>query len=103
MNCSDAAGRQVEYGEIQDLVISRALFNPQFDEESTSYLFDYEDSVGGMHQVWFDDVGSLKPKYEFAANQGLKGVAIWNADLLDYSDSPRAKLQTKNMWDSLLN
>ncbi|XP_015766784.1 PREDICTED: di-N-acetylchitobiase-like [Acropora digitifera] len=101
VNCSDAAGRQAEYGEIQDLAISRALFNPQFDEESTSYFFDYEDTVGGMHQVWFDDVGSLKPKYEFAANRGLNGVAIWNVDLLDYSDSPRAKLQTKNMWDSL--
>lgn len=101
VNCSDAAGRQIEYAEIMDLSISRASSGPQKDEDSESYFFNYEDSVGGKHQVWFDNPDSLKMKYDFAAKENLTGIAIWNADLLDYSDIPRAMLETKKMWDAL--
>lgn len=101
VNCSDAAGRQIEYAEIEDLTVSRASFSPQKDDESESYFFNYEDSVGGKHQVWFDNPISLKLKYDFAAKENLNGVAIWNADLLDYSDVPRGQLETKRMWDAL--
>ena len=102
VNCSDAAGRQIEYAELQDLLVSRAMSPaPLWDQESASPYFNYEDSVGGKHQVWYDGVHSLKLKYEFAARGGLNGVAIWNADLLDYSDNPRAKQETKEMWDAL--
>ena len=98
VNCNDAADRQIAYADIQDLVVSRET-KPQWDDDSVSYFFNYEDSVGGKHQVWFDDVDSLKQKYEFASN--LNGVAIWNSDLLDYSDIDRAKQETKAMWDAL--
>ena len=101
VNCSDAAGRQIEYAEIMDLSVSRASSGPQKDEDSESYFFNYEDSVGGKHQVWFDNPDSLKIKYDFAAKENLTGIAIWNADLLDYSDIPRAMLETKKMWDAL--
>lgn len=101
VNCSDAAGRQIEYAEIQDLTISRAQLGPQWDQDSASYFFNYEDSVGGKHQVWYDDVDSLREKYKFAASEGLNGVAIWNSDLLDYSDISRAQMQRKQMWDAL--
>lgn len=101
VNCSDAAGRQIEYAEIQDLVVSRATYGPQWDEDSASFFINYEDSVGGNHQVWYDNPHSIKQKCEFAVREGLNGVAIWNADLLDYSDEARAKQQTKEMWDAL--
>ena len=55
VNCSDAAGRQIEYAEIEDLVVSRATVGPQWDEDTASYFFNYEDSVGGKHQVWYDN------------------------------------------------
>ena len=32
---------------------------------------------------------------------GLYGVGPWNGDLLDYSDDPVAKNQTKTMWDTM--
>ena len=102
VNCSDAAGKEIEYAEIQDLIISRES-DPQWDEDSTSFFFNYEDSVGGKHQVWYDNPYSLKQKYEIAAKIGLNGVAIWNSDLLDYSDLARSKKQTKDMWDALLH
>ena len=101
VNCSDAAGRQIEYAEIEDLMVSRATVGPQWDEDTASYFFNYEDSVGGKHQVWYDNPYSLKAKYKFAAENGLNGVAIWNADLLDYSDIPRARQETKDMWEAL--
>lgn len=101
VNCSDAAGRQIEFAELQDLIVSRAMSAPQWDQDSASPFFNYEDSVGGKHQVWYDNKNSLKLKYEFAAEAGLNGVAIWNADLLDYSDGERAKKETKEMWDAL--
>ena len=101
VNCSDAAGRQIEFAEIQDLIVSRSPNGSQWDEDSASVFFNYEDSVGGKHQVWFDNVTSLKEKYEFASNENLNGIAIWNSDLLDYSDIMRAKQETKEMWDAL--
>lgn len=101
VNCSDAAGRQIEFAEIEDLVISRASSAPQEDEDSVSFFFNYEDSVGGKHQVWYDNAYSLKQKYDFAADENLNGIAIWNSDLLDYSDIARAKQETKEMWDAL--
>lgn len=101
VNCSDAAGRQIEFAEIQDLIISRSTYGPQWDEDSASFFFNYENTVGGKHQVWFDNVTSLKEKYEFASNENLNGIAIWNSDLLDYSDIMRAKQETKEMWDAL--
>lgn len=101
VNCSDAAGRQIEFAEIEDLILSRLTYGPQRDEDSASIFFNYEDSVGGKHQVWFDNVTSLKQKYEFASTENLNGIAIWNSDLLDYSDIPRAKQETKEMWDAL--
>ena len=54
-------------------------------------------------QVWYDDPRSLRPKYRLAAELGLRGVGIWNLDLLDYSAAaaPVARQQTRDMWDAL--
>ena len=103
VNCSDAAARQIEYAEIQDLVVSRVTYSPLWDPASQSFFFNYEDSTGWKHQVWYDTVHSLTLKYELAANEGLNGVAIWNVDSLDYSESVRAQHETKLMWDALQN
>ena len=100
MNCSDAAGRQVGFADIQDLIISRDATVVK-DEDSASFYFNYEDTLGGKHQVWFDNVESLQEKYQFASAENLNGIAIWNSDLLDYSDILRAQQETKAMWDTL--
>ena len=100
VNCSDAAGQQVEFADIQDLIRSRDA-TVQRDEDSASFFFNYEDTVGGKHQVWYDNVESLTQKYEFASDENLNGLAIWNSDTLDYSDIMRAQQETKAMWDAL--
>ena len=101
VNCSDAAGRQIEYSTVNDLLIARSEHGRKWCEKYASPYFNYYDAIGRTHQVWYDDPDSLSWKYTFARDYGLKGVAVWNSDLLDYSDLTRAKYQTKAMWDSL--
>ena len=54
-------------------------------------------------QVWYDDPRSLTPKFRLAAELGLRGVGVWNLDLLDYSAAaaPGTRQQTRDMWDAL--
>ena len=51
-------------------------------------------------QVWYDDPHSLELRYRLAAELGLRGVGLWNLDLLDYSEtaSLAAQQQTREMW-----
>ena len=39
------------------------------------------------HQVWYDDPESLGYKHSYAHLMGLRGLAFWNIDDLDYSDA----------------
>ena len=54
-------------------------------------------------QVWFDDPRSLELRYRLAAELGLRGVGVWNLDLLDYSETAglAAQQQTREMWAAL--
>ena len=49
--------------------------------------------------MWYDDPESLEYKYELAREQDLKGVAFWNIDSLDFSNSVKANATRKEMWD----
>ena len=52
-------------------------------------------------QVWYDDPESLQYKYQLARDQDLMGVAFWNVDLLDFSNTPSANKTRKDMWDAI--
>ncbi len=54
-----------------------------------------------INQIWFDSTQSLAKKYLFAVNSKLRGVGMWNVDQLDYSNTPQANTQRKQMWDTL--
>lgn len=104
VNCSDAAGSQITYSTIQDLLITRTDTGRQWHTPSLSPFFWYNDQYGNVHQVWYDDPSSLSIKYRYALEYGkLKGIAIWNADLLDYSKLTRGVSQTHLMWKTLRN
>ena len=49
-----------------------------FDEFSQSPFFYYTDSTGAAHVVWFEDVRSLKGKYELVSEKNLRGCGYWN-------------------------
>ena len=100
-NCSDAAGKQIPYSFINDLLLTRTESGRKWDEGSQSPYFDYIDMTNQKHQVWYDDHQSLGIKLQYAVQVGLKGAAIWNSDLLDYSSLKRSVAQTKDMWVTL--
>lgn len=53
----------------------------QFDEVAMSPFFRYW-QYGIQHEVWFEDVRSIKAKFELLKEYGLSGVGYWQ--LMDY-------------------
>ncbi|XP_002738447.1 di-N-acetylchitobiase-like [Saccoglossus kowalevskii] len=98
-NCSDAAGKQKDYSEINRLIQNSTTGRKWNDEYKAPY-FNYKDSKQ-VYQVWYDDPQSLKLRYDYAESKKLLGVGMWHADALDYSDDKMAQKQTKEMWDAL--
>lgn len=47
-----------------------------FDETAMSPYFRYE-TEGVMHEVWFEDIRSLKEKYSLLPTYGLRGIGVW--------------------------
>lgn len=60
-----------------------------------------KDTEGRVHQVWYDDQESIALKAAYVAQHGLKGIGMWNGNLLDYSEDPIARQQTLDMWNAL--
>jgi len=75
-------------------------FNYYSDDDSYDDNNSEFDKKKQMHQVWFDDSRSLRIKYEFAKDIGMRGIGMWNADDLPY-DKLKWKNETKEMWNSM--
>lgn len=61
---------------------------------------------GVVSQIFYDDVQSLPIKYRMAAAQGLRGVGLWTANMLDYgpapfNDSTLIPQATRDMWQAI--
>jgi len=52
--------------------------------------------------VWYDDPESIALKATYVSQHGLKGIGMWNGNLLDYSSDPIAQQQTVDMWNALI-
>uniref|UniRef100_A0A8C6QM42 Chitobiase n=1 Tax=Nannospalax galili TaxID=1026970 RepID=A0A8C6QM42_NANGA len=71
------------------------------------YGYDYtclnlsEDPAGHFHQVWYDNPQSISLKAAYIQNHGLRGIGMWNANCLDYSEDTLARQQTEEMWKAL--
>ena len=65
-----------------------------------SYVLQHKGS-GDVHQVWYDDPQSLRLKYKFADHMNMRGVGMWEADSLDYTDTPEGKQERADMWGAL--
>lgn len=68
----------------------------------TTLLFPLQDHNQQIHQVWYDDPQSICPKALYVKFKGLRGIGMWNGNILDYSDDPVAREQTALMWNALL-
>ncbi len=55
----------------------------RWDEASSEPWFEYADSNGTRHTVWFSDAPSLQPLVAEARAAGLAGVSLWRLGLED--------------------
>ncbi|XP_078515398.1 di-N-acetylchitobiase-like [Lissotriton helveticus] len=93
-------GNQVCYKTLMKQV-NGSLTGRLWDDGVKSPYFDYKDTTGSLHQVWYDDPQSVSMKALYVKERGLGGIGMWDADCLDYSDDPEAVQQTKDMWKAL--
>ena len=95
-NCSDAAGRELGFGQIVQ-ILNRWKAVRKWDDAAESPYFSYGPLGGIMYQVRYDDPESLRRKYAAAKEIGLAGVGMWSAQALDYGNDT----QVAAMWGAL--
>ncbi|RYE84025.1 MAG: hypothetical protein EOO65_02965 [Methanosarcinales archaeon] len=99
--CSDAAGMPTDYDDIMPL-LAKSSTGYKIDHASMTPWFNYIASDGSVHQVVYDDAGSLMLKYAWAKQTGFGGVGMWNIDSLNWeSTDPLIHKQTMEMWNAL--
>jgi spore germination protein len=49
----------------------------KYDKPSESPNYEYNDSEGKSHVVWFEDARSVEAKYKLVSEYGLRGVSYW--------------------------
>ncbi|XP_072275674.1 di-N-acetylchitobiase [Pyxicephalus adspersus] len=99
--CSDAVGRQIPYRTIMKQV-NGSLTGRLWNDDQKAPFYNYKDAQGKTHQVWYDDPQSIALKAAYIKKLGLRGIGMWNGDLLDYSNDPIAQQQAKAMWKALI-
>jgi len=99
VNCSDAVGNEVAYGDIMNMIYnSTTKISPiQWDSINYSPFFNFIAQDGSIHQMRYDNPDSLSKKVQIAKQLNLRGVAVWNIDELDYN----IPTFSSEMWNSL--
>ncbi len=71
--------RAPSIGNEQAIQIASIHGSPiQYDELAQSPYFNYIDSQGREHEVWFEDARSIKAKLELLHEYNLYGAGYWN-------------------------
>ena len=97
--CSDAAGRERNFAEYGDL-LAISPTGRHWSAQYASWWFNYvHPDDGVVHQVWMDDVVSLRVKYRLVERHELRGVGMWAADFLNYTE-PVVE-ETRHMWAAI--
>lgn len=52
----------------------------QYDWNAHAPHFQYRDSQGSVHEVWFEDARSIEAKYELVRSYRLRGLSFWVLD-----------------------
>ncbi|KAJ8300285.1 hypothetical protein KUTeg_021804 [Tegillarca granosa] len=100
VSCSDAAGKETNYGYIME-VIKNSTDGRIWDDSSLTPYFNFQKG-NDTYQMRYDDLISLGLKYNLALTYQLRGVGMWNADALNYtSNDPEVIRQTQQMWQAL--
>eukprot|EP01097_Dermamoeba_algensis_P010682 TRINITY_DN796_c0_g2_i1.p1 TRINITY_DN796_c0_g2~~TRINITY_DN796_c0_g2_i1.p1 ORF type:complete len:239 (-),score=46.87 TRINITY_DN796_c0_g2_i1:117-833(-) len=102
VNCSDAAGGEMGFGGVIE-VLKNSTTGRLWDDYLKAPYFEFIDSsTSQRHQIWYDDLESLGLRYSFAKELGLRGLGMWNADSLDYFSSDPAVIKlNQDMWKAI--
>eukprot|EP01113_Clastostelium_recurvatum_P008452 TRINITY_DN1399_c0_g1_i2.p1 TRINITY_DN1399_c0_g1~~TRINITY_DN1399_c0_g1_i2.p1 ORF type:complete len:114 (+),score=23.39 TRINITY_DN1399_c0_g1_i2:49-390(+) len=98
VNCSDAAGTQKSVLTLMALANSSSSTGLQWDDILSSPWFNYKDTNGDMHQVWFDNPKSIGIKADLAKHNALRGMSMWLADYGNFLTHPGF---SKEMWEAM--
>lgn len=106
VNCSDAAGTEVPFSGIMARLDSGGASTPkQWDDYLNSPYYNYVDTAGATHQVWYDDPESLRLKYAWIKETGLRGTGPFTFGDTDptgeVTRNPRGHAEHAAMWDAL--
>ncbi|XP_055497249.1 di-N-acetylchitobiase-like [Leucoraja erinacea] len=97
--CSNIDVPRISYREIMEL-LPKSISGRIWDDDLKAPFFVYKkDNV--FHEVWYDDPESISWRTTFLKKFKLGGIAIWNAELVDYSSDPIAAMKTEEMWNAL--
>ncbi|XP_067847012.1 di-N-acetylchitobiase-like [Heptranchias perlo] len=97
--CSGAAGRQVPYKEIVQHV-HKSITGRYWDDEQKAPYYIYMVN-NTYHLVWYDDPQSISIKSTIMKKLRLRGIGMWNGNMLNYSDDHFIVKQTEDMWNAL--
>ncbi|XP_032884979.1 di-N-acetylchitobiase-like [Amblyraja radiata] len=97
--CSDAAGKQIPYKKIMQQVNKSITGRFWDDDQKSPYYICMVNNT--YHEVWYDDPQSISMKAGIVKKFNLRGVGMWNANLLDYGNNATAQKQTGDMWNAL--
>lgn len=53
----------------------------RYDTKAQAPHFNYRDSAGKEHKVWFEDARSIQAKFNLVKELGLRGVSYWKLGL----------------------
>jgi len=93
---SDAVAPELDYHVLLKILngTQEDLTGRRWDTSAKSPWFAYLDDKNQVHQLWYDDAESLTLKCRLAKSLGLRGVGMWEADALDYSN----RSQVGEIW-----
>ncbi|WP_027626449.1 cell wall-binding repeat-containing protein [Clostridium lundense] len=90
---NEAEGKAYSINEVYNIV-SQNYSQIKWDTTSQSPYFNYTDSLGVYHTLWFENSTSISYKLDIVNDYNLCGVSIWRLGLenLDYWNTIKGKL-----------
>jgi spore germination protein len=62
-------------------IAKKAGVNIQYDDKAQAPFFNYRDSAGKDHTVWFEDARSIQAKFNLIKSEGIRGISYWKLGL----------------------
>ena len=76
-----SAARVLSNAGAQELAASRWA-EIKYDPTAEAAWFNYTDTEGKKHVVWFEDARSVRARLRLVEEYGLAGISVWTADRL---------------------